>query len=79
MTRKEQRHQEWSARVADYQDSGLTMKAWCDAQGVTKDHLRYWLRALKSHSLPAASQSPSFVSLRLTEPIIPSSDQSFVR
>jgi hypothetical protein len=39
MTTKEQRRQEWIARIADYKTSGLTMSSWCAAQHVTKTHL----------------------------------------
>lgn len=48
MTKKERRRQEWLARVADYQASGQTMKAWSEANHASKDQLMYWLRRLQS-------------------------------
>lgn len=44
MTTKEQRLQDWQARIADYHASGLTMAAWCQEHSVTKETLKYWLR-----------------------------------
>lgn len=71
MTKKEQRRQEWAARIANYETSGQTMKAWCDAQGVTKDTLRYWLRTLKPRPVRAAKAAApgrDFIPLALSEP-----------
>lgn len=34
MTNAEQRQYEWTERIKDYRASGLTMSAWCEAQGV---------------------------------------------
>lgn len=69
MTKKEQRREEWIARIADYQASGQTMKAWCTANLVSKDQLRYWLRALKNRSSSATAPTVSrFVPLSISEP-----------
>jgi hypothetical protein len=75
MTKKEQRRQDWIARIAEYKDSGQTMKAWCSAQGVTLDQLKYWLRKLKSHPARSVPKVPaSFVPLSLNEPsVLPAS------
>ncbi|WP_420819735.1 IS66 family insertion sequence element accessory protein TnpA [Paenibacillus monticola] len=54
LTRKEERRQEWAERIQHYETNGQTMKAWCDAQGVTKDTLRYWLRNLTPRSVRVA-------------------------
>lgn len=32
MNAKEQRRQDWQARIAAYRASGLSMKAWCNAK-----------------------------------------------
>lgn len=75
MTRKEQRRQEWIARVADYRSSSQTMKAWCEANRVTKDQLRYWLRTLKGQS-SSNSKTPTarFVPLSIQESTSPSGE-----
>lgn len=68
MTKKEQRREEWIARVADYQASGQTMKAWCAANHTSKDQLRYWLRTLKNRpSSSAAEPAARFVPLSICE------------
>ena len=53
---KQQRLQEWSARITDFKSSGLTMSAWCQAHGQTIHQLKYWLRKLNE---PSSSTSPS--------------------
>jgi len=34
----------WQARVAEYESSGLTMRAWCERTGFRNGQLRYWLK-----------------------------------
>ena len=34
----------WQARVAEYESSGLTMRAWCERTGFRYGQLRYWLK-----------------------------------
>jgi len=43
MTDKEQRRQLWQDRINAYRASGLTLKAWCAANGCTIDQMKYWL------------------------------------
>jgi hypothetical protein len=50
MTPNEQRRQEWSERIVNYRTSGLTMPAWCTANGHTLDQLKYWLRGAQSRT-----------------------------
>ncbi|MBU8763807.1 hypothetical protein KM868_09895 [Micrococcus luteus] len=59
MTNAEQRQYEWTERIRDYRASGLSMSAWCEAQGLTLHQLKYWLRKIDS-SQPCSS-SPSFI------------------
>ncbi|WP_438350435.1 IS66 family insertion sequence element accessory protein TnpA [Paenibacillus sp. FA6] len=42
MTKKEQKHQEWNMRIADYKANGLTMSAWCQANQLTKEIVPYF-------------------------------------
>ncbi|WP_157075967.1 IS66 family insertion sequence element accessory protein TnpA [Neobacillus fumarioli] len=44
---REQRIREWTSRVEEYRTSGLTMAAWCEAQGISIHQLKYWLNRLK--------------------------------
>lgn len=61
MTTKEKRHKEWMARIGDYEASGLTMAAWCQAHSFSKEQLKYWIRKTKT-----TSPSPRFVPLTTT-------------
>lgn len=72
MTKQEQRRNEWSARIVDYEASGQTMKAWCERQNVTKDQLKYWLRALKARPVDAVHAPAPFLPLALRESVVPS-------
>lgn len=50
------RHQLWRERLDDLKTSGLTQKAWCQAQHISQSTLRYWIRKLESVE-PAAPAS----------------------
>ena len=34
--------QEWTARIAECRSSGMTVKAWCEAQGISIKTYYYW-------------------------------------
>ncbi len=38
--------EQWKQRILDYQESGLTMKAWCAARDIPFHQLKYWTRKL---------------------------------
>lgn len=70
MSTKEQRRKDWSARIADYRASDLSMAAWCDAHQVTKEQLKYWLRKLKVvHSEADGPIFSSWVPIKVSDPI----------
>lgn len=75
MTNKEQRRQEWAARIKDYKASGQTMAVWCSSNGGSIQQLKYWLRKFKN----ASSAKPVSASVRWTSistnevPSLPSS------
>jgi hypothetical protein len=50
----------WQARVLDYESSGLTMREWCERNGVRDGQLRYWLTKARK-----ASKSGSWACLEL--------------
>lgn len=57
---KQQRLQEWLARITDFKSSGLTMSAWCQAHGQTIHQLKYWLRKLNEPSSSTSSSSSGY-------------------
>jgi hypothetical protein len=42
MSNKDQVRLEWKERVTSFRTSGLSMKKWCDQQGVKVHQLQYW-------------------------------------
>ncbi|TXK67403.1 IS66 family insertion sequence element accessory protein TnpA [Paenibacillus sp. N3.4] len=77
MTNKEQRRQEWAARIENYKASGQTMAVWCSANGGNIEQLKYWLRKFKNASISeakAASIPVRWTSLTTSDsPAFPSS------
>jgi len=65
MNAKEQRRQEWASRIEDYRSSGLTMAAWCEANGFTIDNLKYWLYK-RPKSSETSSRTTHFVPVAVT-------------
>ncbi len=43
----EERQNLWAARIAEYEASGQSVPAWCKANNVSIQQLRYWLRKKK--------------------------------
>jgi hypothetical protein len=39
-------HEQWKQRIHDYQESGLTMKAWCNSKNISFHQMKYWIRNL---------------------------------
>jgi len=38
----------WQCLIKEYQESGMNLKEWCSANGVTKDQYYYWLSKVRS-------------------------------
>jgi hypothetical protein len=74
--KRDQRQNEWAKRIVAYKASGLTMAAWCSANQVTLEQLKYWTRKLKQPSSSDFVSSASFIPVTVAEqaaPHIPSS------
>lgn len=54
----------WQTRVAEYESSGLTMRAWCEQTGFRNGQLRYWLKKARE---ARKSQSQSWVCVDLVD------------
>ena len=68
------RHRSWMEDYARQQESGLTVKAWCEANGVTQKTFYYRLRVLREEACSlmnmgsnkaAVKQEPEFVRVGL--------------
>ena len=64
------RHRSWMEDYARQQESGLTVKAWCQEKGITQKTFYYRLKVLREEACslmnvesnkPAGKQEPEFV------------------
>lgn len=58
MATREQRRQIRIERITDYRCSGLSMSAWCAANQIKREQLKYWLRKSKE-DVSSGSPTPS--------------------
>lgn len=49
MSDKEKLRSEWKARISDFKVSNLSMKKWCDKNGVKVHQLQYWLKKYQNN------------------------------
>ena len=79
------RHRSWMEDYARQQESGLTVKAWCQENGITQKTFYYRLRVLREEACslmdlepnkPAVKQEPEFVRVGLPKSVGTSSEIS---
>ena len=72
------RHRSWMEDYARQQESGLTVKAWCQEKGITQKTFYYRLRVLREEACslinmepnkPAVKQEPEFVRVDLPKTV----------
>lgn len=78
MTKRVQRQNNWAKRIADYKASGLTMAAWCSANQVTLEQLKYWTRKLKNIASSDPVSTARFIPVTVTELAAPLAPASLV-
>jgi len=66
MTQAE-RQKEWENRIAQYRDSGKSVKEWCVANNVKADRLWYWLRKYKTNKDAPLVQPNQWMPVELSE------------
>ncbi|WP_127573241.1 IS66 family insertion sequence element accessory protein TnpA [Paenibacillus xylaniclasticus] len=79
MTNRDKHRQDWALRVADYKASGLTMSAWCAANSLSKESLKYWLRKLRNSSPTSSSTATNWLPLTVTSLAAPDASPIIVR
>lgn len=62
-TKAEVRFQYWARLIAECQSSQMTVKAWCEQQGIVPKTYYYWLRKIRERALenvpvPASNRAP---------------------
>lgn len=64
----------WETQIQAYRKSGLTLQAWCDREGISKERMKYWMYRRKAGSQPRRP-SAAFVPVHV-EPLAPAADLS---
>jgi hypothetical protein len=47
-----EKKQSWIKKIQDYENSGLSFKAWCEKNNEKIHTFQYWRRKLKEHRVP---------------------------
>ena len=67
--RSEERRTYWQAAVELYRESGLSVRQFCQQEGLAESAFYYWRRELSQRYEPPRQQSPpQFVPVELSEP-----------
>ena len=45
--REQVRMQEWTELIRERNDSGMTIKEWCESKGLSENQYYYWLRKIR--------------------------------
>jgi len=56
----------WEQRLAEYESSGKSIKAWCQEEEIKENRFYYWRRKLRSEPVKK-EQSVKWLSLALDE------------
>ena len=73
--------QEWSGRIADCRSSGMSVRTWCAAQGISLKTYYYWekqfvAQASQQLSLPVPTQAGLL--MRVNPETLPGGDMSTI-
>ncbi len=60
--------QRWQQRLHRFRDSGLSVAAFCDREGVSTASFYAWRRRLRLDPAPTTPDTPRLVPVRLTTP-----------
>ena len=78
MTKAEQQKL-WATRIAEYRDSGQSVKEWCAThEGISPRQLWYWLRKSKNQNGVLSTQSTRWLPVEVSEPTSPEQDNSML-
>jgi hypothetical protein len=62
-------HQEWEGRISEFQRSGLTRKAWCEANHISIHKFHYWFGKLSRLESRSSLQPGPWAQVRVGEAI----------
>ncbi|MGH8077124.1 MAG: IS66 family insertion sequence element accessory protein TnpA [Lysobacter sp.] len=66
---KTSKREAWARRLAAFEGSGLSRRAWCKAQGVNVHTLDYWRRRLRASPARSAALVPIMVRAETSPPM----------
>ena len=71
---KQERLENWTARIMACRSSGMTVRAWCQENGLSEKTYYYWQRRLFQalSEQQQATQQPAFVEITSTPNVRPS-------
>src|SRR5215475_10864190 len=61
-------NQRWQQRLRRFRDSGLTVTAFCDREGISAASFYAWRRRLQAGPTPPPDDAPRLVPVRLVTP-----------
>lgn len=59
---------EWMGHIREQQESGLSVRSWCEARGFTESRYYYWLRIIRTAAIEQAEQAAQGGALVRVEP-----------
>ena len=75
--KQEYQLQQWSGMLRERQESGLSVKAWCQEQGLAEHIYYYRLRKLRQAACTALEQAPP---IQLAEvPLVPKPEETHAK
>lgn len=74
---RQERLERWSGKIAACRGSGMTVRAWCQENGITEKTYYYWQRRLYQELTCAQAQSNGFADI--TPPKVGNSGQIAAR
>lgn len=67
----------WQTQIKAYRESGLTLQAWCDQEGIAKEQMKY--RMYKRKKVQSPVPPTSFVPIHVEAPVRPSADSLWIQ
>ena len=67
MSSSDERLAEWQELLADQRSSGMSVKGWCESEGICVNTYYYWRKRLVGTSRPASDAVPRWLPVVVNE------------
>lgn len=57
---------QWEVRIANFKESGLSVKDWCSQKGLKANQLRYWLKK-NDNDTEALAEKPHWIPVTVNQ------------